>query len=165
VTAHPPVRLAVPSDAGDIAEMSRELIEHGLPWTWRRPRVARAIASADTNVAIVRTQGELTAFGIMEYLEDDAHLVLFAVRRASQRLGIGSMLLCWLETSARVAGARRIRLEARRENLAARCFYNAHGYHECAIRPRMYSAAVDGVRMEKWLRIPEEHDRDAPRWP
>jgi ribosomal-protein-alanine N-acetyltransferase len=161
VTADPPVRLASPSDAGEIAEMSRELIEHGLPWTWTRARVARAIASAHTNVAIVRTEGELTAFGIMEYLEDDAHLVLFAVRQANHRQGIGSALLRWLEASARVAGAQRIRLEARRENVAARSFYNEHGYHERVIRPRMYSGAVDGVRLEKWLRIPEEQDRDA----
>lgn len=161
MTADPPVRLATPSDAGDIAAMSRELIEHGLPWTWTRSRVARAIASADTNVAVVRTQGELTAFGIMEHLEADAHLVLFAVHRASQRQGIGSTVLSWLEASARAAGAQRIRLEARRENVAARSFYNQHGYHERAISPRMYSGAVDGVRLEKWLRKPGEQDRDA----
>lgn len=132
--------------------MSRELIEHGLAWGWRRDRVARAIASPDTNVAIVRARSGLAAFGIMEYLEDDAYLALFAVRRSSQRQGIGSALLAWLEASARVAGARRIRLEARRDNLAARGFYNEHGYHECAIEPARYSAMVDGVRLEKWLR-------------
>lgn len=142
-------------DAHDIAAMSRELIEHGLPWTWQPQRVARAIASAETNVAVVREEegaGALVAFGIMEYLEDDAHLVLFAVRPQSQRRGVGTELLRWLETSALVAGARRIRLEARRDNGAARSFYNEHGYHELLIKPRMYSGAVDGIRLEKWLR-------------
>jgi len=161
VTVDPPIRLASPGDATDIAEMSREFIEHGLPWSWHPSRVARAILSADMNVAIVRVQGRLVAFGIMEYLEEDAHLVLFAVHASKQRQGVGSALLRWLERSARIAGAKRIRLEARRDNVAARSFYNEHGYHERAIKSRMYSGVVDGVRMEKWLRITLEQGGDA----
>jgi ribosomal-protein-alanine N-acetyltransferase len=131
--------------------MSRDLIEHGLPWSWRPERVARAIAAANTNVAVVREGKELDAFGIMEYWDDDAHLVLFAVRPTRQRHGMGSALLQWLEASALVAGSKRIRVEARRDNTAARSFYNEHGYHELVIRPRMYSGALDGILLEKWL--------------
>jgi ribosomal-protein-alanine N-acetyltransferase len=36
--------------------------------------------------------------------------------------------------------------------VAARSFYNEHGYHERDVAPRMYSARLDGVRLEKWLR-------------
>ncbi|MEP7281194.1 MAG: N-acetyltransferase [Rubrivivax sp.] len=146
------VRLASPADARAIALMSHELIEHGLPWTWRRERVALAIAVAHTNVAVVGRPGAPAAFGIMEIWDDDAHLVLFAVRPALQRRGIGSALLRWLEASAQVAGSRRIRVEARRDNDAARCFYNEHGYHERLLQRRMYSGAADGIRLEKWLR-------------
>ena len=88
----------------------------------------------------------------MEYLEEDAHLVLFAVRADRQRQGIGTSLLLWLEAAARVAGAQRIRLEARRDNDAARTFYNEHGYHERVIRSRMYSSIADGISLEKHLR-------------
>jgi ribosomal-protein-alanine N-acetyltransferase len=146
------VRLAVPADAEPIAIASRDLIEHGLPWGWRRRRVLRAIRDPETNVAVVGAEGAPTAFGIMEYHEDDAHLVLMSVAPAQQRLGVGSALLLWLEAVARTAGVRRIRVEARRENLAARAFYNEHGYHERVIAKGMYSDAVDGVRLEKWLR-------------
>ncbi len=145
------IELARPDDAAAIAVMSRNLIETGLPWTWQPARVARAIASANTNVAVVRDRQAPTAFGIMEYWDDDAHLVLFAVRLSQQRHGIGSKLLEWLETSAIAAGSKRIRVEARRDNEAARCFYNDHGYHEIIIRPRMYSGALDGIRLEKWM--------------
>jgi len=101
----------------------------------------------------VATRGDaLLGFGIMEFLEDDAHLVLFAVRRSAQRSGIGTALLRWLEGSAAAAGAQRIRLEARRENVAGRTFYNELGYHELAIRTGRYSDGVDGVLLEKWLR-------------
>ena len=151
--------MATKLDAGDIAAMSRDLIEQGLPWSWRPERVVRAVAAANTNVVVVRDAGELDAFGIMEYWDDDAHLVLFAVRPLRQRRGIGSALLQWLEASALVAGSKRIRVEARRDNTAARSFYNEYGYHELAIKPRMYSGALDGILLEKWLRASES---DAP---
>jgi ribosomal-protein-alanine N-acetyltransferase len=88
----------------------------------------------------------------MRYLDDDAHLVLFAVAIANQRRGIGSALLCWLEAAASIAGAQRVRVEARHENAAARCFYNEHGYHEVKLEPGMYRKKLDGIRLEKWLR-------------
>ncbi len=152
MTADPPVRLALPQDAEDIAAMSRDLIERGLPWNWRPARVLRAIRHPETNVAVARADGVLLGFGIMEYLETDAYLALLAVRGVSQRKGVGSSLVRWLETSAGVAGAERIRLEARRDNFAARNFYNDLGYHEVAIRPGRYSDGIDGVLLEKWLR-------------
>jgi [ribosomal protein S18]-alanine N-acetyltransferase len=152
MTADPAVRLAQAGDAAAIAEMSRDLIEHGLSWSWRPARVREAIRAANTNVAVVREQALLAAFGIMEYWDDDAHLVLFAVRPTFQRRGLGSMVLRWLEACAAAAGSQRIRIEARRDNEAARSFYNEHGYHERGIASRMYSGAADGVRLEKWLR-------------
>lgn len=153
MTVDPPIRLALPEDAQNIAAMSRELIERGLPWNWRPGRVLKAIQHPETNVAVIRVQGELLAFGIMEYSESEAYLSLFAVGHGSQRKGIGSSLLRWLEASARAAGAQRIRLEARRDNVPARTFYNELGYHEVEIRGDRYSEAVDGIVLEKWLRV------------
>ena len=89
---------------------------------------------------------------IMSYSEEDAHLLLFAVHQSSQRKGVGSTLLAWLEAVARAAGARRIRVEARAENVGARCFYSEHGYHERVLKKAMYDEKIDGVRLEKWLR-------------
>ena len=146
------IALAQPSDALAIADMSRRLIEQGLPWTWRPRRVAGAISAPNTNVAVVRERTELLAFGIMEYWDEDAHLVLFAVEPTYQRQGIETALLRWLEVSAMACGSHRIRLEARRDNEAARLFYNEHGYHEVHLKERMYSGALDGIRLEKWPR-------------
>jgi ribosomal protein S18 acetylase RimI-like enzyme len=146
------IRIASLSDATEIAAMSRRLIEDGLPWSWQPARVARSIASANTNVAVAREQDELVGFGIMEYWDNDAHLVLFAVRPERQRHGVGTSMLAWLEASAVAAGSERIRVEARRDNVAARSFYNELGYHELRIKQRMYSGLADGVHLEKWLR-------------
>ncbi len=146
------IRLATIDDAAEIAAMSRDYIEHGLPWRWREDRIAAAINNPDTNVAVVGDYGAVTAFGIMSYADVDAHLLLFAVRRTSQRTGVGSAVLLWLEAVARTAGTRRIQVEARRENSAARHFYSEHGYHERVIKKAMYSGIADGIRLEKLLR-------------
>jgi ribosomal-protein-alanine N-acetyltransferase len=146
------IRLATPADAFQIACLSRDCIEQGLPWRWTPSRVLRCIRDAATNVAVVREKERVTGFGIMRYNEDDAHLLLLAVDPDRRRLGIASALLAWLEEVARTAGSVRVRVEARQANDEARCFYNEHGYHERALRDGMYGEAVDGVVLEKWLR-------------
>ena len=150
--SHLAIRLATPVDAAAIAALSRDEIEHGLPWTWQEGRVRNAIRDAETNVVVAGPAGAIAAFGIMFYADEDAHLLLFAVHRSQQRRGVGTALLQWLEAAAQAAGAKRIRVEARMDNVAARSFYNEHGYHEHDVAPRMYSARLDGVRLEKWLR-------------
>lgn len=151
------IRLATPADAAGIASMSRDHIEQGLPWRWRRERVAAAIAKPDTNAVVVGDHGALTAFGIMSYRDADAHLLLLAVRRSNQRTGVGSAVLRWLEAVALTVGAERILVEARRDNVAARNFYNEHGYHERSITKAMYAVLTDGIRFEKLLRAEPMH--------
>ncbi len=152
-TQHQAIRFATQADAADIAAMSRDDIEHGLQWTWTESRIAYAIATADTNVIVVGEPKSILGFGIMSYPNDDAHLLLFAVRRAHRRRGLGTRMLNWLEQVARTTGARHIRVECRRENDAARNFYCEHGYHELAIRPKRYRGVVDGILLEKHLAV------------
>ena len=146
------LRLATPADAFAIAALSRAQIEHGLPWTWREPRVRRAIADPDTNAVVLGPPAAVAAFGLMYHADDDAHLLLLAVHHAQRRQGAGTAVLQWLEASARAAGARRIRVEARLDAVAARSFYSEHGYREGDIVRAMYSGRLDGVRLDKWLR-------------
>ena len=145
------VHLAGRADATAIAELSRDEIEHGLGWSWTAARVERAIRDRDTNVAVVREQGALLAFGIMSYRDEQAHLLLFAVRRSHQRQGIGRVVLRWLEAVASSAGTERIQVECRRDNRAARNFYGEHGYHEQVISRGYYQGVEDAIRLEKWL--------------
>jgi ribosomal-protein-alanine N-acetyltransferase len=145
------VRLATVGDANEIARMSRDQIEQGLPWRWNPERVRGALRDRNTNVAVASEGQRLLGFGIMLYADEDAHLLLFAVDPAHRRKGIGTALLEWLETVARDAGLRRVVLECRRDNDAARNFYGALGYHEQRIVRRMYSGMADGITLEKWL--------------
>jgi len=156
------IQLASISDAAAIAAISRDHIEQGLGWSWTVGRVARAIRDPDTNVAVVRAKDGIRAFGIMSYRDEAAHLLLFAVRRTHQRQGIGSAVLDWLEAVARVAGIRRIQLECRRDNAAARNFYGTRGYHEQVISRGYYQGVEDAVRLEKWLMVPAEDGATDP---
>jgi ribosomal-protein-alanine N-acetyltransferase len=148
------VRLATPADAADIAAMSRDEIEQGLVWSWTEERVRHAIDSAHVNVALIRDDQALIAFGIMAYRDEKASLLLFSVRPSHRRQGIGRTLLDWLEKVAREAGLRRVLLECRRDNAAARNFYAENGYHELAIAKGYYQGREDAIRLEKWLTTP-----------
>jgi ribosomal-protein-alanine N-acetyltransferase len=145
------VRLATVDDANAIATLSRDQIEHGLPWRWTAERVRRALRDRNTNVAVASDGEKLVGFGIMLYADEDAHLLLFAVHPSWRRQGVGGALLNWLETVARTAGLRRVMLECRKENEPARNFYGSLGYHELLIVRRMYEGVEDGVTLEKWI--------------
>jgi ribosomal protein S18 acetylase RimI-like enzyme len=156
VIAIPNIRLAHPCDALAIAEMSRDYIEYGLGWGWTPARVLRAIHDKSTNVAVIHARGGIPGFGIMEYGEGTAHLVLLGVQPAHRKKGLGAGLVSWLEKPARTAGVERIFVEARSDNLAAIAFYRKLGFRELERITGYYRDIVDGVRLEKrlWSRPP-----------
>lgn len=158
------IRLATRDDAAAIAALSRDEIESGLGWSWTDARVAHSIANPETNVIVTGPANALAGFGIMSYVGDEAHLLLFAVARAQRRQGVGSAMLAWLESVAREAGVRRVRVECRRSNDAARCFYGDHGYHETTIVRRYYRGVEDAIALEKHLtKTAHFADPSAPR--
>ena len=138
-------------DAQRIAEMSRDAIEYGLGWKWTTERILRCMRSEATNVVVAREGSALIGFAIMQYKDDEAHLLLFAVGAAHRRKGVGSALLSWLEATALTAGIGLISLEARTRNAGARGFYRRHGYQEVALVRGMYRGREDGIRIAKDL--------------
>ena len=145
------IRLARRDDAVRIALMSREFIEDGLAWRWTPARIGACLRNAAMNVAVAECDGQIAGFGIMQYRELDAHLMLFGVMPQSRRRGIGSRLLRWLEQVALVAGTELIFLEARLTNTPARRFYQAHGYRELGVLRRYYAGTEDALRIGKDL--------------
>jgi ribosomal protein S18 acetylase RimI-like enzyme len=124
------LEIAGTADALAISEMSRDLIETGLGWSWTPRRVTRAIGNPNTQVLVARNRGQVAGFGIMEYGDETAHLSLFAVRSEYQRQGLGARMFDWLRSSALTAGIALIKLELRSDNLPAQRFYRALGFTE-----------------------------------
>ena len=155
------IRLARPSDAREIAALSRDTIEAGLPWRWVESRVLHCIADPVHNVIVSEWLDDasgvvrLAGFGIMQYLDERAHLALLAVVPAFQSRGIGAELLSWLMRCAEVAGAATVKLELKSNNARARLFYERAQFREIALMVGGYYGLADQCVMERRLRSPE----------
>lgn len=161
--AAPPLALATTADAAAIARLSRDEIERGLPWRWQPAAVARLIAAENTVVLCAReTAGDtrdedetpLAGFGVMEFGEREAHLVLLAVAPRRRRQGVARHILGWLEKSARTAGLSEIRLEVRAGNRGAQRFYAELGFRRRRYLPGFYQGREAAYRMVKALADP-----------
>jgi ribosomal-protein-alanine N-acetyltransferase len=148
------IRLGLAADARRIAEMSRDYIEYGLGWRWTPGRVLEALRASDSNLAVACRSNRLAGFGLMQYRDDEAHLVLLAVESECRRAGVATALLAWLEDCALVAGIGTVYLEARTRNHEARAFYRKLGYREIAVVPGYYQGREDGVRIARDLWLP-----------
>ena len=145
------IRLALTADVSGIAELSRDVVEHGLGWRWTPERVLNKLRDQETNVIVGCDQQRLAGFGIMQYKQDEAHLMLLAVNAAQQRRGIGTALLSWLEQTALTAGIGCIYLETRMLNAEARNFYRKLGYREIRTISNYYRGKEDAVFIAKDL--------------
>src|SRR6202020_1885116 len=105
--------LARVTDAREIAEMSRDLIEQGLTWSWTPARVQHFITGAESSVVVARRERRIAAFSIMHFGDDVAHLNLLAVAPEHRRQALGRRLMGWLTEEAIGAGVFRIHLELR----------------------------------------------------
>jgi ribosomal protein S18 acetylase RimI-like enzyme len=173
--------LARPSDAREIAEMSRDFIEHGLSWSWTPARVQHFITGADSSVVVARrdrsagylrgwgTQGDprhaggrlgdgdrggrrgIDAFAIMHFDDEVAHLNLLAVAPEHRRQGLGRQLMDWLTATAIEAGVFRINLEVRTQNDQARVFYERLGFDPVGVVPGYYQGREAALRMSRRL--------------
>ena len=145
------IRLAKRGDAVRIAEMSRDIIESGLGWSWTPTRVAREIHEKNSNVIVTLAGKEVIGFAVMRYLDGEARLNLFGVHPDHRRKGVGTRMLKWLEKTALINGNSVVYLEARSGNQEARKFYRAHGYREIQRLPGYYEGRESAIRMARDL--------------
>jgi [ribosomal protein S18]-alanine N-acetyltransferase len=145
-------KLARRTEAKQIAQMSRDLVESGLPWSWTPARVAEQIRHPESNVLTAWAEAHLAGFAIMQYLVEHAHLNLLAVEPAYRRLGIARQLVEWLEETCRAGGIFSVRLEVRTRNSGAQAFYRRLGYRDVRVLPGYYSGREAALQMVHDLR-------------
>ena len=145
---------ATTADAPAIAELSRRLIETGLPWSWTPARVTRHVCHPDSMVVVARQGSQMAGFAIMHFGDEVAHLNLLGVDVPWQRRGLGRHLMDWLERSAVTAGIFLVCLEVRAMNAAGMTFYRRLGYQEAGRLGRYYAGREDAIRMTRDLRHP-----------
>lgn len=145
------LRLARPAEARTIANLSRDLIEYGLPWRWTPARVAASIRAPNVNVLVAQVRENMVGFALMRYGDDDAHLDLLAVAAPYRLSGVGRRLVEWLEKCAVLAGIASVALEVRAANEGAQLFYQRMGYRILTRLPGYYQGIEDALRMERIL--------------
>ena len=153
--------LARTTDAREIAEMSRDLIEQGLTWSWTPARVQHFISGTASSVVVARREPRgdarhdntrrITAFAIMHFGDEVAHLNLLAVAEEHRRQGLGRQLMDWLSATAIEAGVFRINLELRTRNDEARAFYERLGFVSRGVVPGYYQGSEAALRMSRRL--------------
>ncbi len=145
------ITLAKPADSLPLAQMSRDLVESGLRWSWKPSRILAMINDPECVVIVANTRFGLAGFGIMEFHDVHAHLNLLAVKPTQRRTGVGQALLAWLEKSAMVAGIASVHLEVRRDNKGAVQFYESLGYVPGKTLTGYYQGREDALKMTHHL--------------
>jgi ribosomal-protein-alanine N-acetyltransferase len=143
--------LARVTDAREIAEMSRDLVEQGLTWSWTTARVQHFISGPESSVVVARRERQIAAFAIMHFGDEVAHLNLLAVAAEHRRQGLGRQLMDWLTVTAIEAGVFRINLELRTRNESARIFYECLGFDRLGIVQGYYQGREAALRMSRRL--------------
>jgi ribosomal-protein-alanine N-acetyltransferase len=143
--------LARMTDALEIAEMSRDLVEQGLTWSWTPARVQHFISGPESSVVVARRDRQIAAFAIMHFGDEVAHLNLLAVAPEHRRQGLGRQLMGWLTTTAIEAGVFRINLELRVRNESARMFYEGLGFDQMGVVQGYYQGREAALRMSRRL--------------
>lgn len=138
---------ALPTDAHPISILSRDLIESGLRWSWKAPRVAQRIRSSSSLVLVARDHEKVVGFVILRFLHEYVRLDLLAVVHEYQRHGIGRRLVGRVEESAMMNGKTIVHLELRETNLPARNFYRSLNYIDFVRIPGYYQMQESALRM------------------
>jgi ribosomal-protein-alanine N-acetyltransferase len=113
-------------------------------WSERQLADVLAMPGAWMDLAIGREGGPL-AFALCREVALEAELLLCAVDPRWRRQGLGLDLVDRARDLARSAGARRLFLEVRESNRAARSLYGAAGFSEVGRRRDYYRHASGGT--------------------
>lgn len=105
---------------------------------WTAPQCAGLIPMSGVWLSIARDGEEALGFALARSMAGEAELLLLAVKRSSQRRGVGKLLLDRFMSMAETRGARRLHLEVRDGNHALSLYANA-GFAEVGRRKNYYT--------------------------
>lgn len=144
------VRRATTDDLAALVALENESFAHDRlsARQWRRH-----VAGHSADVWIATRAGALAGAAVVFHRRgiDIARLYSIAVAPQARGGGIGAALLAAAERGARRRGARRLRLEVRAGNAAARHLYERDGFRAFGGHRAYYADGEDAIRYEKRL--------------
>ncbi len=135
----------------------------GLPRPWSEAVWREELASRFGLYLVLEEEDEISGFVGVQRVADEAHVMTLAVRPGMRRRGLGRALLRAALAAPAFADARRVHLEVRPSNVAARALYASLGFVETGVR-KDYYGDEDALLMT--LHLPEDRlPSGAPRVP
>ncbi len=148
--AVPKVRRMTMEDGAAVAEMEHQLF----PDAWSEKSILETLEQTNTICLIAEKAGRTAGYLLAYTAADEAEIARIAVVKELQRQGAARALLAKLESVCGSEGIKKILLDVRSGNGAARALYTSTGFKEDGIRQRFYeNPAEDAILMSRQLEI------------
>ncbi len=144
------IRRATEDDLPQLSAIDRQ----GNPSPWTAGQF-RAVLDSPHDCVFLSCggRGDAAAFIVWRTVLDESELHLIATASKFRRQGRASALLAFWLDAASASGVRRLLLEVRASNTAARSLYRKHGFSDAGCRKAYYplsdGSREDAVLMEK----------------
>lgn len=146
--AVPEVRLMTKEDGAAVAEMEHQLFSDA----WSEKSVQETMDQPASICLMAEKAGRPAGYLLAYTAADEVEIARIGVSKELQRQGTGRTLLAELEKLCVSKGLRKILLDVRAGNEAARALYAAAGFREDGIRQRFYeNPQEDAVLMSRTL--------------
>ena len=148
--AVPKVRRMTMEDGAAVAEMEHQLFSDA----WSEKSILETLDQTNTICLIAEKAGRTAGYLLAYTAADEAEIARIAVVKELQRQGAARALLTELESVCGSEGIKKILLDVRSGNSAARALYANAGFKEDGIRQRFYEDPVeDAILMSRELEI------------
>jgi ribosomal-protein-alanine N-acetyltransferase len=114
-----------PGDLGAVMAIMNDSFDDRFGERWTAAQCAGLLPMPGVWLTLARTEAGVVGFALARIVADEAELLLLAVRRDAQGVGIGRVLLEAFAESALARGADRLHLEVREGNHAVRLYQSA----------------------------------------
>lgn len=129
-------------DAADFEPVRALLASVSEAASWSADEFRNAL-QGDLSARVAEEEGTVCGLIVFRTMADEAEILNLAVASARRRRGIGSRLMEDALAACKTAGVKRIFLEVRDSNEAARSFYLRIGFNEVARRRKYYSEPME----------------------
>lgn len=121
-------------ESAAVAEMEHQIF----PDKWSERAVLDTLENEQTICLTAEKAGRLIGYLFAYVAADEADIARVAVLKESRKQGVGSELMKELKKVGQEQELKKLLLDVRRSNTAARTFYKKHGFTEDGVRPGFY---------------------------
>lgn len=121
-------------ESAAVAEMEHQIF----PDKWSERAVLDTLENEQTICLTAEKAGRLMGYLFAYVAADEADIARVAVLKESRKQGVGSELMKELKKVGQEQELKKLLLDVRRSNTAARAFYKKHGFTEDGVRPGFY---------------------------